>query len=637
MPGCDAMTAAGKLATLGGCAAISALAVWALHQPRSGRTLTRWSASPPRVAAEAIASTPTLWVLAIGVSHYQRADFDLQFADADARAVASALERPSNRSLYGNINTLILANAEVTRESILDSFERFLAHAGPDDVVVIFLAGHGVQDRASRSYYFLPFNANDENLVTAGLRMSDFDEMVRVVRRNVRGMVLMLDTCHAGALRTTSGLLPADDSSARLSVSEGFFLLAASKPGEESKENADLAHGAFTYALLEGLNGAADSDGDGLLTVSDLFGYVAREVPRLSGGGQHPYHKMEGTDLVLAAVKPGANVALAPATPTVDVRSGPTVASRSVNTIGVMEFHDLRAEPQNDWIGKAVRIALNTELSKVRALRVYSPEAIDRNADPRHPDQLAIAQRLGIGTLLTGSFHVVGNTIRIDAQIIDTATGVEKSSDSVEGQVDDFFALQKRLVLNMLRRLPVEVSVEEGQSIQNPSNTSVNAYRLLLEAEGVVDEPSSRPRPHATSPASGPHSRADRWRHWWWFDSTALAVEPSPSAGDADVTAFLEAYRRAHEQKDLDRLASLYVSFSVRQRDALQAYLDSAVDLVVEITDVTIEHLGDRVSVSYTRRDRFVDRESDKPTRVEVRLTKTLVRDGGAWKIAERR
>ena len=84
---------------------------------------------------------------------------------------------------------------------------------------------------------------------------------------------------------------------------EKHFLLAAAKPGEESKEPAELKHGAFTYALLEGLDGAADVDGDGVVSVSDLFAYVARSVPRLTNGRQHPYSKMEGTDLTFAAVK----------------------------------------------------------------------------------------------------------------------------------------------------------------------------------------------------------------------------------------------------------------------------------------------------------------------------------------------
>jgi hypothetical protein len=38
--------------------------------------------------------------------------------------------------------------------------------------------------------------------------------------------------------------------------------------------------------------------------------------------------------------------------------------------------------------------------------------------------------------------------------------------------------------------------------------------------------------------------------------------------------------------------------------------------------------------VAFTRRDSFIDRESEKPVRLEVRLTKTLVRLNGTWKIA---
>ena len=610
---------------------------WTIHSPGRVDAPTRQVASSQHVATTASGDTPVLWVLGVGVSQYQDASLNLQFADTDARAVVGALQRQSNGPLYREVKTELLTNEEATRETILRTLNRFLAQAGPDDVVVIFVAGHGVQDRASGSYYFLPSPATAGNLLTAGLRMSDFDEMVRVVRRTARAVVVILDTCHAGALRlSTPDLVAADDIGGHMSAGEGFFLLAAAKPGEDSNEKPELRHGALTYALLEGLDGAADSDGDGVVSVSDLFGYVAREVPRLTDGAQHPYSKIEGTDLVLAAVQrnartpPGGGPPL-PRQPAAPATLNPAVA----NTIGVMEFRDLRSDPQNAWIGKAVRVALNTELSKVRALRVYSPDLIDRTAQAGRSDHLAIAQRLGIRTLLSGSYHVVGDTIRIDAEIIDAATGVQEGSDSVQGNLNEFFDLQKKLVLSMLRRLPVELSVQEGQSIQDRTNTSVDAYRLLLQAEGVVDEGAAT-RPTASPSAAGePHSALDAWL--WRYAArllpVAYAAEPRPDV-EAEVRAFLEEYRRAHEQKDLERLANLYVSFSERQRNALRVYLDNANGLVVEVTDVSIEPREHEVAVSYTRRDRFVDRESGKPTQVEVRLTKVLVRDNGKWRIA---
>ena len=623
---------------VGGCITVSLLVAWAISSSeRPPPAAVHLERAPP--AAETTGALPTLWILAVGVSRYEQAELDLQFANADARAVAAALASQGGGPLYREAKTLVLTDEEVTRESILASMERVNGQAGPDDVAVIFVAGHGVQDLATGSYYFLPYPAMAENVLTAGLRMSDFDEMVRALRRNVRAVVLMLDTCHAGALRLASaGLAPTDDSAARLSAGDGFFLLAATKPGQDSKEKPELGHGAFTYALLEGLQGAADADRDGVVSVSDLFSYVAREVPRLTGGLQQPYHRVEGTDLPFAAVS--ADAEWAGAAPGAEVVSQPAPRSAATpvpNTIGVMEFHNLRTDPEHDWVGKALRVAFNTELSKVRALHVYAPELIDRTAKARGADQLYVAQQLGIDRLVTGSFNVVGDAIRIDARIVDAATGLQEGSDSVQGELSEFFDLQKKLVLSILRRLRVRLTPEEGSSIQNETNTDVDAYRLLLETEGVVDElqPTGRPTPGATGTIGEPRSSLESGVDWIasYLRSAAYAADVEPEAV-SDVRQALEEYRRALESKDIDRLATLYTSFSARQRDALRAYLDSAVALTVELSDVTVAPHGGDLAVSYTRRDHFVDRESGKTVRLEVRLTKIFMRENGQWKIA---
>lgn len=626
------MTAGRRVALVGTCIVTGVLVGWVIQSVERPQA----EKAPPVVVTQAPAERPlrasaVLWVLSIGVSQYASVNSNLQFADADARAVAAALQRQGDGPLYREAKTLLYTNDQVSRESILGSMEKFLGRAGPEDVVVIFVAGHGVQDRASGSYYFLPFGATVENLLTAGVRMSDFDEMVRLVRRNVRGVIVMLDTCHSGALRLpSSDIKPADELASELSVREGVFLLAATKPGEDSKEQPELAHGAFTYALLEGLEGAADADGDGVLSVSDLFGYVARRVPQLTQGEQHPYNRVEGTDFIFAAVQREVV-----AGPTAPVRPAiePPQARAASNTIGVMEFRDLRAEAEHEWIGKALRVALNTELSKVRVLRVYSPELIDRTAAARKSDQLAVAQHLGIGTLLTGSFHVVGNTLRIDAEIIDAATGVQQGSDSVQGDLGEFFDLQKQLVFSMLRRLRVELSPAEGASIQSQSNTNVDAYRLLLESEGIVEQ-AGPPAPSAAPPRSpvAPQSRSEDGS--WRFALATAAYAGESVDPTAEVQQLLETYRGALERKDLDALAALYRYFSARQREALRVYLENASDLRVELADVAIEPRGADVTVTYTRRDRFVDKESAKPQRLEVRLTKILVREQGAWKFS---
>ncbi|HVM96032.1 MAG TPA: caspase family protein [Candidatus Acidoferrales bacterium] len=585
---------------------------------------------------------PVLWVLSIGVSRYQQADFNLKYAAVDAETVAAALGRQAGGPLYGEARTLVLTDEEVTRETILDSMERFLGQAGPNDVAVIFVAGHGVQDRATGSYYFLPSSATGQNHITAGVRMSDFDEMVRVVRHNVRGVVLMLDTCHAGALKVAAPNLAAmEDPAARLSASEGFFLLAASKPGEESEERQEIGHGAFSYALLEGLQGAADTNNDRYVSVTELFGYVAREVALLTAGAQNPYYKVEGTDLQLVAVKSGI-ATLTPRT-SLPEPAPPTVAVVPLtpvpNTVAVMDFRNVRVDPEHEWVGSALRAAFNTELSKVRELNVYAPELIDRTMKLRGTDELAAAQQLGIDRLVAGSFNVVGEAIRIDARIVYASSGLQEGSDSVQGKLSDFLDLQKQLVFSVLSRMHVSLSPEEGSSIGRKTNTDVNAYRLLLETEDVVENPTPSRRKRATPSAKrsrpGPRSGWEEpwYRHVLNFASIAYAGE-LPSDAQDEVRKLIEEYRQALERKDLDRLETLYVTFPGKRRDSLRQYFENARQLSVEVADLTMMPHGDDIMVSYTRRDHFIDGESGKPVNLEVRLTRVVVHQHGAWKIA---
>jgi TolB-like protein len=629
------MTLGGRWVVAGLCATAGFLTTWAVY-----RAAPRIESPRPSSFEAGVPDTPPqsedpsmLWLLSIGVSRYATSGLDLRFADRDARALAESIRGVADGRLYADVRTRLLVDEEVTRESILDSMEGFLGEAGPNDVVVLFLAGHGVRDQASGSYYFLPYPATADNLVSEGLRMSDFDATLRVLRRNVRGVIVMLDTCHAGALGIPSTrIVSADELAAQVSVGEGFFLLAATKPGEESTERPELGHGAFTYAVLEALRGAADTDRSGVLSVSELFGYVARRVPVLTVGEQHPYHKTEGTDLVFLEVD--ATQAPEPSNVRpIETAAPPSRTSDvpSANTIGVVEFQNLRKEQGFEWISRALRVAFNTELSKVRALRVYSPELIDRTARARGFDYLFTAKQLGIGRLLTGSFYVTDHTLRIDAHIVDAASGVNEASDSVEGDLGSFFDLQKKLVLSMLRRLRVQVSAEEGASIETETNTDVDAFRLLLESEGVLE--SGRPEARTPSRTVGPQSRLRRvLPALAALLATAYAQDVRADV-DTQVRQVLEAYRENLERKDTAALASLYVSFSDRQQKALRNYLEAAKDLRVEIDDVTIAAHGEGMAATFTRRDQFTDRETGRPVRLEVRLTKILTLENGSWKI----
>jgi len=90
----------------------------------------------------------------------------------------------------------------------------------------------------------------------------------------------------------------------RITGGKGKIILTASGANEVSAESDELQHGIFTHFLIKGLQGQADSDGDGLITVDEIYTYVSKQVPQATNQEQHPVKKgiVEGP-LVLSIVR----------------------------------------------------------------------------------------------------------------------------------------------------------------------------------------------------------------------------------------------------------------------------------------------------------------------------------------------
>ena len=254
---------------------------------------------------------PTLWGVSIGVSKYKSSSVDLKYADRDAISISQFFKKQKDQ-LFSEVHFKTLVNEEVTRNSVINSMSAHLGQAGPDDVVFIFLAGHGIKHEQTGSYYFIPSDTDFDSILSKGLRMSDFNEAIIILSRNVGKVIVAMDTCHSGALNIAARSFGGgQDLSAVLKESSGIFVVAAAKGGEQSLEDIRFelndgkkGHGAFTYALIKGLEGAANYDKNNYVSVNELFQYVAKQVPRLTQGKQHPYFRGEGTDIPIAKTAP---------------------------------------------------------------------------------------------------------------------------------------------------------------------------------------------------------------------------------------------------------------------------------------------------------------------------------------------
>jgi uncharacterized caspase-like protein len=103
--------------------------------------------------------------------------------------------------------------------------------------------------------------------------------------------LLFVDTCHAA--NAVNPRFQKDSSDGRL------IAFTATLEDDVAREQSELGHGLFTYALIEGLRGAADPDGTGVRLIG-LTDFVDRQVRRLSNGKQVPvFHLPATTNLVL--------------------------------------------------------------------------------------------------------------------------------------------------------------------------------------------------------------------------------------------------------------------------------------------------------------------------------------------------
>jgi hypothetical protein len=252
--------------------------------------IQRSDAAGTRAAVD-VAKLPRLLFFGVGVSTYADATLSLKYPHADALSLAEAFRSQEHR-LFSEVKVKTLINEQANAESVRLELNRFVRSATEQDVVVVFLAGHGVLDETN-TLYFLTYDAKPDEPFT-GIDMGVVHDILSK-RPPRQKAIVMLDICHAGAMGATRGVTvgASDDAIRQLSTGAGIKVMTASTAKELSQESAGFGggHGAFSWAVVEGLRGGA-ADGS-FVTVMSLERYVALRVQTITGNHQHPTSSAE--------------------------------------------------------------------------------------------------------------------------------------------------------------------------------------------------------------------------------------------------------------------------------------------------------------------------------------------------------
>lgn len=258
---------------------------------------------------------PRIYLLNIGIDQYGGAFSSLQYAVADAKAMQEILLKTlgksrdlkeseiipvllvaeqgagSTNAKKEDIKTVLdlLAGKAVSdqRKKNIPNANKLQA-AGPDDTLIVFFAGHGMNGD-NGTFHLIPAGpGTDRRNGAQSVESISTDDLTHWLKDVDAGtMVMLLDACHSGAAVAGEGFKPGPMGSrglGQLAYNKKIRILAASQADDVAMESEKIKHGLMTYALVnEGLqDGRADFKAkDGKIYVGEWLQWGVQRVPTL--------------------------------------------------------------------------------------------------------------------------------------------------------------------------------------------------------------------------------------------------------------------------------------------------------------------------------------------------------------------
>ncbi|MGB4599899.1 MAG: caspase family protein, partial [Trichlorobacter sp.] len=161
--------------------------------------------------------------------------------------------------------------------------------------IFIYYVGHGAPDQQSGEGYFVPVDANPQYISTSGYKLSTFYENLSKIPAAKKTVVI--DACFSGSsangqlLKGVSGLTARLKSEPKAAVAADLLLTSAGM-NQVAGWYPEKGHSLFTYFFLKGIQGDADTNKDGRITMGEMKAWLNDQVPymarRLTGNEQQP-------------------------------------------------------------------------------------------------------------------------------------------------------------------------------------------------------------------------------------------------------------------------------------------------------------------------------------------------------------
>ena len=216
----------------------------------------------------------------IGIQNYKKIPKS-SYSNDDARVFAEY----ANKVLgVKQQNIKVLIDDEADNAEIYRAFQNWLpikVKKNKTDIYV-FYSGHGLPSDDGNSLFFLPHGADRDFISKTAINQSEIIAALQATQPN--SVTMFIDSCYSGLTRTGDALLasarPVVIKSKNVEYPNNFTVISASSPEQISWSSVELKHGIFSYYLMKGMEGDADENKDGKITVGEMQSYLADMVPK---------------------------------------------------------------------------------------------------------------------------------------------------------------------------------------------------------------------------------------------------------------------------------------------------------------------------------------------------------------------
>ena len=254
------------------------------------------------------------------------------------------------------------------------------------------------------------------------------------------------------------------------------------------------------YEMLSGEPPFNDSSAWRLMAahVIETPALLSDRVPSLPPGiadataralAKDPADRFETAGAFVTALESAVTEARTPTPADLRLKAAEAVAA-SRKTVLVLDFTNISGSADAEWLSSGIAETLSVDLKRIVGINVVGSDAPTRlRLDALRKSggtldaarAMEVARSIGATWVVWGGYQKAGDRVRLTPHFGDAASGEVTTPTKIDGQLDDVFALQDRIVTSLTDLLRIQLSAEERAQIEQPETTHLSAYEYYAK------------------------------------------------------------------------------------------------------------------------------------------------------------